>query len=726
MNEYERTIEELAFICGILPEYYDISGRKHITSLETKKRILRAMKINTDSLEDIKRELEERKQKPFREFMEPVLALSESEQPAVITVYIPDEGYEGKMEFILVIEDEEGKKEEYILGEVDIYISGEYHIGLQKYIKVNLKIASVLKRGYYRIYVIYKRGNRSVIEKEGMLIIAPDSCYMDDRLLKGKTWGLAVQLYSLNSSRSWGVGDFRDLRDTIHWIWTLGGGFVGINPLHALSNRMPYGISPYYPISRIYKNFIYIDVESIPEIRESADALGIIHSNEFQRKLKELREAAFVNYEEVAKLKEDFLRIAFNLFYNKHYINNTERALRFKKFISSHGEDLENFCFFLYRSNIKNGDLKNGENDSPPEDLEKELLFYKFVQWIIDEQMEEISQYIKELGLSVGLYHDLAVSFDNGGFDAWYWRDIVAEGVSIGAPPDDFNPEGQIWGIPPLIPDGLRQTRYEIFIKTLRNNMKHCGALRIDHAASLFRLFWIPEGMSAKDGAYVIYPSKDLLKIIAFESVRNRTMIIVEDLGTITDEMRDGFRRYGMLTSKVFYFEKNYPDPSFKAPEDYPEMSVCMVTTHDLPTLYGYWSGHDLKIKRGLGIIKDDLGLERLFRSREDEKRHLILALKRSGIEAGISDDTVNSLPEMSNQLCMAIYKFLSLTPCKLLSVNIEDILGILDQQNIPGTNTGVYPNWMRRIPIKLEDLFTDSRFFEIASIFKETSRYGI
>ncbi len=724
-KEYEALREELSNLCGILPEYYDISGRRHITSLETKKKILKAMKINIDSSEDVKREIEERRLMVFRGFMEPVRVLSESEQPVLLTVYVPYEGDEGKLEFFIIIEDENGGKHEYIVTASDLNISGPHWIGNAGYIKVNIKIGMILNRGYYKIHMKCKRGYGDIIERSGMLIIAPDSCYLDSRLMNRKTWGISLQLYSIRSSRSWGIGDFTDLKDMIRWIWNLGGGFIGINPMHALPNRMPDGISPYYPLSRLYRNFIYIDIEKIPEIKESVEAQRIMDSPQFRQKLEELRQAHFVDYEKIAKIKEDFLRIAFNIFYEKHYINNSERALKFRKFISSQDEDLQKFSLFLFhlRENSEYSVSTDFEKGNLPMDTEKELLFYKFVQWIIDEQMEEVSQLAEDLGLPVGIYQDLAVAFDGKGFDAWCWRDIVAEGVSIGSPPDDFNPEGQIWGMPPLIPERLKQTKYEIFIKTLRNNMRNSGALRIDHAASLFRLFWIPEGMSAKDGAYVVYPSEDLLKIIALESVRNRTMIIVEDLGTVTDEMRDAFRRYGMLSSKVFYFERNYPDPSFKPPESYPEMSICMVTTHDLPTLYGYWNGYDLKMKRQLRVIRDDDSLSRLLRDRERDKGLIISALISRGIYPEIPNDERSTIPEMNAELCKAIYRFLSLTPSRLLSVNIEDIIGILEQQNIPGTDPELHPNWMRRIPMMLEELFSDRRFFEIASIFKETSR---
>jgi 4-alpha-glucanotransferase len=208
--------------------------------------------------------------------------------------------------------------------------------------------------------------------------------------------------------------------------------------------------------------------------------------------------------------------------------------------------------------------------------------------------------------MDIGLYHDLAIGSVGGGSDAWNYRDVIASGADVGAPPDDFSPDGQKWGFPPAIPDKLKETGYELFIETIRKNMKHGGALRIDHALGMFRLFWIPCGMTPKEGAYVAYQSEDLLRIIALESIRNRTMVIAEDLGTIGDNVRESLKRLRMLSYRLFYFERNYPDPSFLPPGGYPRMALCAVTTHDLPTIYGYWKGRDLKVRRQLGKYPDD------------------------------------------------------------------------------------------------------------------------
>ena len=263
---------------------------------------------------------------------------------------------------------------------------------------------------------------------------------------------------------------------------------------------------------------------------------------------------------------------------------------------------------------------------------ESAFFFFAYLQWLIEIQMEDVSAAAASSRMAVGLYGDLAIGAHEGGSDVWMYQDVVAEEVSVGAPPDDFNHNGQDWGFPPMIPDKLRQSGYDLFIQTIRKNMRHLGALRIDHAAGLFRLFWIPKGMSAADGAYVRCHSEDLLRIIALESVRNRTLVIGEDLGTITDEMRHGLHRFGILSYRLFYFERNHPDPSFLPPDRYPSMALSAITTHDLPTLTGFWSGRDLEVKSELGLISNESSLERQKSDRDRDRKLMLEALERQGM----------------------------------------------------------------------------------------------
>jgi 4-alpha-glucanotransferase len=320
--------------------------------------------------------------------------------------------------------------------------------------------------------------------------------------------------------------------------------------------------------------------------------------------------------------------------------------------------------------------------------------------------------------MRIGLYHDLAVGSVGGGSDAWNYQDVFADAADLGAPPDDFNISGQKWGFPPFIPEKLKETGYELFIQTIRKNMKHGGAIRIDHALGLFRLFWIPQGMHPKEGAYVECHAEDLIRIIALESVRHKTVVIAEDLGTISGNARATLQKFRMLSYRLFYFERNYPDPSFLAPERYPVLALCAVTTHDLPTLYGYWAGRDIEVKKQLKIFVDDNQWRQQLHERERDKGLILSALKSRGILPADYPSDPAMIPEMTPELCLAVYQYLSLTPCKLLLVSLDDIIGTLNQQNLPGT-VDEHPNWKRKTPVFLEEIMKDVKFNELSNMLK-------
>jgi 4-alpha-glucanotransferase len=346
----------------------------------------------------------------------------------------------------------------------------------------------------------------------------------------------------------------------------------------------------------------------------------------------------------------------------------------------------------------------------------QEMLYHQYVQWLIDTQLKELFLEVKRLDRAIGLYFDLAVGAVGGGSDAWSNKEVMAHGAHVGAPPDDFSPDGQKWGFPPLIPEKLRETGYELFIRTIQKNMKYGGAIRIDHALGLFRIFWIPDDMSPKDGAYVQQPSEDFLRIIALESVRNKTMVIAEDLGTIGENVRETLSKYRMLSYRLFYFERNYPDPSFLPPENYPETALCAVTTHDLPTLYGFWSGRDIEVRKRLGTFPHDVW-QKYLHERERDKNLIISALRSQGL-IGVDSPVDTEKGEMSSDICLAIYRYLALTPCRLLLVSLDDVIGTTDQQNLPGT-IDEHPNWIQKMPLDLEKILTDRRLQELAAALK-------
>ncbi|MCI0468991.1 MAG: 4-alpha-glucanotransferase [Nitrospirae bacterium] len=739
----DELINELSYLCGIAPEYYDIFGERHAATLETKRAILAAMGLKIETEHEITDEINRRRLGAWKDVTESAHVISVNSQPFKIPVYLPlEKGAEAAARLNVSVEDESGSKDNYIIPLSELSAEEEKYIDGLRYLKYILTDRGDRAIGYYTLTIKSGESDKcakddglsnqgdNYIFKESRIIIAPDACYIPLTLEKGRGWGFSLNLYSIRSSENWGVGDFNDLRKIISWSASLNADLIGINPLHAIPNTSPYGASPYLPISRLYKNFIYLDIEDVPEVIETDEIMGLITSSGFSAGLMNLREAAFIDYDGAALLKERIMRQAFDVFYKRHYIKKTRRGAQFERYAEDEGEALESFALYMSLW----GEMKRSKSadswrqwtpeyrDRNPEAVRrfrqannKEILYFKYVQWLIDEQLKGAASDACISGMSIGLYHDIAVGSSGSGSDCWNYRDVFGA-VSVGAPPDDFSINGQDWGFPPMLPEKLKQTGYSLFIQIIRKNMKNFGAVRIDHALGLFRLFWIPRGAAPCHGAYVYYPSEDLLRIIALESVRNKTIVIAEDLGTVGEDVKKRLMEFRMLSYRLFYFERNYPELSFRSPEQYPEMSLCAIATHDLPTLYGYWAGQDIKMRRQIGVYREGYMFDRHMSERERDKALIIEALRYHGLLPTDYPSDAAMTIEMNHQLCAAIYKYLAMTKCKLVLVGIDDIIGTLNQQNMPGT-IDEHPNWVQKMPLLLDDIITDRRFKDISNI---------
>ena len=328
-----------------------------------------------------------------------------------------------------------------------------------------------------------------------------------------------------------------------------------------------------------------------------------------------------------------------------------------------------------------------------------EIEFYQYLQWQTALQLETAAERAAQSGLILGLYRDLALGSDNQGADIWARQSLYAHGAAIGAPPDDFSPTGQNWGLPPIRPQQLWQTAFQPFIETLRSNMKNSAALRIDHVMSLQRLFWVPPNLSPAEGAYVTYPFNELLGILALESQRNRCLIIGEDLGTVPDEVRAALWDYGVLSYRVLYFEKHWhSNGAFKQPDEYPTQALVTASTHDLPTLLGFWQNVDLNLRRELGLFADDAAYDQQLAVRAADRDRLWQALEQQGLKP--SDRDANDEPA---GLVNAVHCYLARTPAQLMMIQMEDILEQSEQANLPGTTTE-YQNWQRKLSVPIED----------------------
>jgi 4-alpha-glucanotransferase len=353
----------------------------------------------------------------------------------------------------------------------------------------------------------------------------------------------------------------------------------------------------------------------------------------------------------------------------------------------------------------------------------KRVRFFQYIQWVASEQLNEIRRTAEQLAMPIGLYHDVALGADRNGAESWIYQSVLALGSDCGAPPDAFAPEGQNWGLPPMNPRALRASGYELMIQLLRNNFRSGGAIRLDHVMAFCRLFWIPRGRPASEGTYVQYPFEDLLAIVALESVRSKTLVIGEDLGTVPDWVREQLAKTRVLSYRVFYFERG-ADGAMKSPGDYPAQSLAVATTHDLPTLTGFWSGEDLRVRAGLGAFTDDAARQQTWEERQRDKAGILSALKREGLLPNGMTEDLATAPAMTTDLCRAIHLYLARTPSYIMLANLEDGLGELSQTNLPGT-VDSHPNWTRKYAVRLDEILCDERLRQLGTALRLTRPLG-
>lgn len=546
--------------------------------------------------------------------------------------------------------------------------------------------------GYHRLLL-------PALGAECALVCCPDTCWQPPALQAGgRCWGVVAQLYALRSARNWGIGDFGDLKRLVEVVGTAGGAFVGLNPLHTLNLQFPADASPYSPSSRRWLHPLYIDVDALLDTPPDA-ALA--------QRLQALRAAPLVDYAAVAALKLAALRRAFERF---------EPTPAFTAFVERHGEALRRHALYeALQAHLHAQDASVWGWPAWPADLRdvhgeaaqrfadaqaRELDFHAWLQWVADTQLEACAQRAAELGMPVGLYRDLAVGAAGGGADTWSEPEVHALGVRVGAPPDPLGPQGQDWGLPPLDPQALRAAAYRPFVQTLRANMRAAGALRIDHVMALMRLFWIHPDHGAANGTYKRYPHEDLMAIVALESRRARCLVIGEDLGTVPPAMREAMRAHGLLSYCPLYFERD-EEGDFKAPPDWPAEALAVVSTHDLPTLAGWWREEDIRVRESLGLYADARQRDRARVERVADKLRLELALQRDGLDPG-------------EGFVEAVHAWLARTPAKLLGVQLEDVLEQAEAVNVPGT-VHEQPNWRRKLALDLDTLAQDARWQRLA-----------
>ena len=548
----------------------------------------------------------------------------------------------------------------------------------------------------------------TVVDLGDMRAPAGASCFMPDWLENGRVWGVACQLYSVRSERNWGIGDFDDLGRFAEIMAAAGADFLGVNPLHALFTSDPARCSPFYPSTRQFLNPLYIAVAKV----NGFDRIG----DDFDPAAA-LRQTEHVDYPAVADLKLRTLQVLFRIF---QAADDPDTDAAFERFTAEGGQSLYLHALFeaLSHHMLQEGngagwhgwpdEYRRTDTDSVRAFAEEQaelVTFHVWLQWTADGQLGEAQARARAAGMRIGLYMDLAVGVAPDGSATWSDPRLTVPAARIGAPPDYFNSAGQDWGLAPLSPTSLAERGFEPYRAAIETVLRHAGALRIDHAMSLYRLFWIAEGQSAADGVYVRYPFPDMLRSLAEVSQRSQAIVIGEDLGVVPPGFRDVMRAMEIQSYRVFFFEKK--DDWFIPPERYPREALACITTHDSHTLAGWWAGHDLDTRAEIGLVsrndlqaaKEELGSER--------RRTLGLlesyGLLPPGLETLMRGETDAPEP-MPEEFAVALHRLLARTPSRLLAVAAEDLVGSKEQVNIPGT-TDEHPNWRRKMPVTLAEL---------------------
>ncbi|MEP7361925.1 MAG: 4-alpha-glucanotransferase [Acidobacteriota bacterium] len=725
-QDFGASLRAAAESFGIQPEYWDIFGNRHELTPELAQRLLQAIGLDASDEVSLRQGLAERTRQEWERMAPPVAVV---EQDALhVALKAPDEP--GAI-LHWRLELEGGVSEEGQVEWSSLKALGS-HAGQQER---EWTLVSMVPLGYHTLRLHWKGVKESSRRANMRLIVCPSRTYLPPFLERGeKRAGLAVSLYGVRSAKTWGCGDFTALSGITDWVaHRAGGSFVALNPLHAIFNRQPYNTSPYLPSTIFYRNFLYLDIPAIPELAGSDWAQRLLKSDRIRKEIEELNQSEYVEYERIARLKRLFLLLVFRDFYRSDWVRETERGLAFAGYIAKEGVRLEEFAMFSaldYWLHKKFPEVWvwpewPEEYRQPGSSACREfqrthpraVLFYKFVQWQIDQQAEAAQKHALDQGLEIGLFHDLPLANDRCGADLWSARDFFVHGCRVGSPPDDFSPNGQDWSFPP--PDKERHLAdgYRRFADSIRLSAKHGGALRLDHVMRLFRLYWIPDGFDARVGAYVRDNAEDLLRVLALESVRQKMLIVGEDLGTIEPRMREMLNRFGILSYRLFYFERR-GDGSLIPPAEYPRQALVSSTTHDLPTLAGYWSGRDIEARERAGLLSNDGTAERMRGERVRDKQHMLDALHEQALLPPDYPRRAEDLPELTGELHNAITGFLSLTPSMLMTLNQEDLTKEIDQQNLPAT-THQYPNWRRKMKFTVEQLHEDRHAEDFAQMLR-------
>lgn len=706
----------LADAVGIERDYWDIYGQQHHLDADTCARLLTSMGFDVANEEAASRSLLDHTLRNWRRPLAPVKVLAAERDDHAVELVAPADAPDTVMHWRLEQEDGLRHRGELRLGQLQEI--ERRSVDEQDRARYRLPLPPYLPLGYHdlRLTQIGDDATASMCR----LIVAPDTCYPVAPHPTGKRhFGFAAQLYSLRSESNWGMGDFSDLAALARVAADQGATTLGLNPLHASYTGHAHHISPYSPSNRGFLNLAYIDVEAVADYNACPDAQAHVARDSFRAALQSARESEQVDYGGVWQLKRDVLRQLFDHFKGHDLATDSPRAQAFESFCSERGPALQNQALFdalfdhFYREDSGRCGRQSWPDGfaSPSDTGSREfvqahpdaVLFQCYLHWIAEDQLRDATNVCSRVGLSMGLYLDLAVGCDAGGAEVWADPAAFANGVSVGAPPDQLSPAGQAWGLTPLNPITLEERAYEPFVRVLRENAHLAGTLRIDHVLGLKRQFWVLDGERATSGCYVRQPLDDFLRLVALESQRARCAIVGEALGTVPPGFENRLDESGLLAYRVLYFER-WESLLFKRPDAYPERALVTASTHDLPTVAGWWRGREIDWMDRLGMFPGEAQAHAARAQRHDDRHRLLAALVDAGTLSPDHGIDANN-PEPTPQLLCAVQGYLTASTGSLMVIPVEDLLGLEEQVNLPGT-VDEHPNWRQKLPCSLTALF--------------------
>ncbi len=683
--QHVRALRELAEHHGIVLAYQDLFGRRREASPEVLLEVLRALDAPLQRPEDAQDQLRRLRQDRRRRLLDPVAVLWDgggTEVPLRVSVDDTD--------VRCGVLTEEGASLP-LAAPPEFPAAGWSDAEGPTVVTRRIALPSDLPIGYHTLWA--EVGGRRA---ECLLLRAPRRAWSPPE--GERSWGLFLPLYALRTERDWGVGDFRDLQDLLRWTGEAGGGLVGTLPLLASFLDEPFEPSPYTPVSRLFWNELYVDPTRAPawESRPRSTEPGTdLDASTLEADLRELRARRTVDYRRIAALKRRVLDPLARAFFEgggerqpsfARFLQDRPLAgeyARFRAAVERRGESWPR-----WPERMRRGELNSGDYDA------EVARYHLFVQWLAESQLAELGEPSRTSGAR--LYLDLPLGAHPAGFDTWMERGLFAPGTAVGAPPDDFFREGQNWGFPPAVPERMRERGYTHFRACLQHSLRHAGALRIDHVMSLHRLFWVPDGRPATDGVYVRYPADELWAVVSIESHRHQALVVGEDLGTVSPDVRDAMARHGVHGMYVVQYQAREDEPPL--PEPRPDR-LATLNTHDMAPWAAWWEARDVEERVELGLLAPEAAAE------ERGRRRRIREIMASFLQReGHLEDRVATGPALT-----AALEFLAGGPATTLLANLEDFWLETHPQNVPGTSDDRRANWRRRAARSLERLREDA-----------------